>query len=69
MMKLPFLSKDKWPTIRDDEERTVNPSYDTQLDESLTDDFFMSMESGNPEHKRAALLALIQHLRSQSNEM
>lgn len=59
-MKLPFLQDSKWPVIREDEERVVNPSSDTQLQDHLVDQLMVAIEKNNHEGRRDALMALVQ---------
>jgi hypothetical protein len=65
-VKLPFLENtSKWPISREPEERVVNPSYDTQIEDHLVDEIFVAMEKKHVSKFREALIALIEHLHSQ----
>jgi hypothetical protein len=66
-MKLPFLQKDNWPTAREPDEKVVNPSYDTQIEDHLMDELLVALEKRDSSKLRENLVALIQHLQSQEN--
>lgn len=64
-MKLPFLKNEsKWPKIREDEDRVANPSYDTQIEDSLVDEILVALEAKDSSALRSAVLALVEHIRS-----
>ncbi len=65
---LPFLKDTKWPTSKEPEERVVNPSYDTKIEDQLVDELLIAMESRNASEVRESLMALIQHLKSEDQD-
>lgn len=67
-MVLPFLNKDKWPIIREDEDRVVNASYDSKLQESLVDEVFIAMEKSDHSKLREALMALVHSIQSEEHD-
>lgn len=69
-VRLPFLTqKDQWPVMRDEpEERVVNPSHDTQLQDHLVDEIMMAMEKKDSSSLRDALMALIQNIKNEDND-
>lgn len=66
---LPFLDDKKWPVSREDENRVANPSYDTQIQDSLVDEMLMAIEKKDVKALRESMQALIEHLRTEQNEM
>lgn len=58
-MKLPFLQESKWPRIREDEERVVNPSHDAQLQDHIVDKLMTALEKKDSAGIRDALMALV----------
>lgn len=67
-MKLPFLQDSKWPRIRVDEERVVNPSHDAQLQDHLVDQLLMAMEKGDSPAIRDALMSLVQSILNEDQD-
>jgi predicted house-cleaning noncanonical NTP pyrophosphatase (MazG superfamily) len=63
-MKLPFLEGSKWPISREPGERTVNPSYDKQLESHLMDEIMEALEHKDASKLRESIVALIEHINS-----
>lgn len=69
-MKLPFLNqKDQWPTANDPEERVANPSYDTQIQDSLVDEIMVAHDKKDQGALWSAVKALIEHINGETNEV
>lgn len=62
-MKLPFLQESKWPTSKEPDEKVVNPSYETQLEDHLIDEILVALEKKEASKFREAIMALIQHIK------
>ena len=66
-MKLPFLQNSKWPISKEPEERVANPSYDTQLQDHLIDEFLLALEKKDPVQLREAIKALIYSIQDEDS--
>ena len=67
-MKLPFLQESKWPTAREPEERVVNPSHDTQLQDHLIVEVLSALEHKDHSKLREAIVALIHAIKNEDVE-
>lgn len=64
-MSLPFLTDSNWPISKEPEERVANPSHDTQLQDHLVDEAFVSYQKADPRRFRESMTALIQMIKSE----
>jgi len=67
-MKLPYLEDSRWPGIKKTEERTVNPSYDHQLQNHLIEELLSALEHKDHKSIVQALQALYQSIHSEEVE-
>lgn len=51
--------------MKEPEEKVVNPSYDKQIQDSLVDDLFKSLESKDSSGVRESLQSLVQCIRDE----
>jgi hypothetical protein len=66
-VKLPFLEESKWPASKESEEITVNPSYDTQIQEGLVDEMLHAFEAKDVKGFAQSLKALIQSIKDEGH--
>ncbi len=67
-MKLPFLEEKSWPISKEPEERVVNPSYDTQLQDHILDEILLALEKRDATRMREALIALVHSIRNEATD-
>ena len=67
-MKLPFLEDHRWPTTRETEERVVNPSHDTQLQDHLMDELMIALEKRDAGSLRSAIMALVHSIQNEDQD-
>lgn len=67
-MKLPFLQESKWPISKEPEERVVNPSHDTSLQDHLMDELLSALEHKDRKRLREALQALIHSIKNEDQD-
>jgi hypothetical protein len=66
-VKLPF-GHSTWPVLKEEkEERIVNPSYDTQLQEHLIEEIVKALEERDHKGLHEALSALIENILSEDD--
>lgn len=57
-----------WPVSREDEERTVNPGYDAQLQDHLIEELFRALEHKDSKSGHEALVALINAIMNEGSD-
>lgn len=67
-MKLPFLPESRWPTSKETEEKVVNPSYDTQIQDHLVGEILIARE--NKDHKKMgeSIRALVRAIQNEEQD-
>lgn len=66
-MKLPFLQKDKWPGMKEPEERFLNQDEDKMVIDQLVDEVIQSLERKDSPRLRDSLIALIYLIRNEES--